>query len=247
MVDFVEAIKRPLRTDPVTIVLGVLFTIFPPARPLVHGLGIELSRRTLNQNPHMPAFDDFVDIFLSGLIVFVIVILYFLPALLLLLAGLAVSFPLIVEIVRNLSVNPLVSIQMLMTWVIGGAFWGALTLLVALVAAIMAPVGVQLYAHDKRIGSAFAFGRISEVVGTFPYWVSWILMMGYGIVLIGLVGLLSIPAFNALSLVFLGVAMYLWWMTWYIVMAETVRESGVLGKKHPHHASSPKKWKSKKR
>lgn len=254
MVDFVEAVKRPLRTDPVTIVLGVLFTILLPTRPLMHGLGLELSRRTLNGNEQMPQFDDFVDLFLSGLMVFVIVILYFLPALLVLLLGAAVSLPLVGHILQSLTVNPIMAIQSLMLLIVGGAVFGGISLLLSLVASIMLPVGVQLFAHDKKIASAFAFRRIWSVVGTLQYWISWILLMGYGIALLGVVALLSIPEFNALSIVFLGLAMYLWWMTWYIVMSDTVKESGVLGKGHTHashhvnHSSSKKsgaKWKKK--
>ncbi len=253
MVDFVEAVKRPLRTDPVTIVLGVLFTILLPTRPLMHGRALELSLRTLNGNDQMPQVDDFVDLFLSGLMVFVIVILYFLPALLVLLLGAAVSLPLVGHILQSLTVNPIMAIQSLMLLIVGGAIFGGISLLLSLVAAIMLPVGVQLFAHDKKIASAFAFRRIWSVVGTLQYWISWILLMGYGIVLLGVVALLSIPEFNALSVVFLGLAMYLWWMTWYIVMSDTVKESGVLGKGHTHashHMSHTKKsgakWKKKK-
>ncbi|MFH0970665.1 MAG: DUF4013 domain-containing protein [Candidatus Diapherotrites archaeon] len=229
MVDFVEAVKRPLRADPVTIVLGVLFAIFPPTRPLLHGLGIELSRRTFHQNDRMPMFDDFVDSFLSGLIVFVIAILFFLPALLVLLFGAAASLPLIMEIIRNIPLNIGASVQGVMFLAIGGAIIGSIALFLFIIAAIMLPVGVQLYAHDKRVSSAFSFEKILRVVGTAKYWISWILMIGYGIVLVGIVTLLSLPEFNALSVVFLGIASYLWWMTLYIVMSETVRSSGVLG------------------
>jgi hypothetical protein len=254
MVDFVEAVKRPLRTDPVTIVLGVLFAILLPTRPLLHGLGLELSRRNMNGNAHMPQFDDFVDLFLSGLMVFVIVILYFLPTLIVLLVGAAASMGLVLNILQSLTVNPVLAIQSLMLLIVGGAVFGSLALVLSLLAAIMLPVGVQFFAHDKKIASAFAFRRIWSVVGTLQYWISWVLLMGYGIALLGVVALLSIPEFNALSVVFLGLAMYLWWMTWYIVMSDTVKESGALsnGRSHAsHHMShsskkSGAKWKKKK-
>ncbi len=220
----------------------------------MHGLGLELSRRTLNGNDRMPQFDDFVDLFLSGLMVFVIVILYFLPALIVLMIGAAASIPLIISILQSLTVAPVVAVQSLMLLIVGGALFGGIALLLSLAAALMLPVGVQLFAHDKKIASAFAFRRIWGVVGTLQYWVSWILLTGYAIVLLGVVALLSIPEFNALSVVFLGLAMYLWWMTWYIVMADTVKESGILGKSHAHaahHATHSKqtsgaKWKKKK-
>lgn len=250
MVDFVEAVKRPLRTDPVTIILGILFSIpLPvlfPLRPLMHGLGLELSRRTMNKNDSMPQFDDFVDLFLSGLMVFVIVILYFLPALLVLLIGAVASLPLIGSIIQNLAINPAFSVQSLMVLIVSGALFGGVALLLSLIAAVMLPVGVQLFAHEKRIGSAFQFKKIWSVVGTLQYWISWLLLTGYGIVLVGIVALLSIPEFNALSAVFFGLATYLWWMTWYIVMADTVKESGIFGRVSHTTAKHSVKWKKKK-
>ncbi|MEK6821165.1 MAG: DUF4013 domain-containing protein [archaeon] len=244
MVDFIEAVKRPLRADPVTIAMGVIFGIFPFTRPLLHGLGIEAARRTFTGNTEMPGFDDFIDAFLSGLVVLVITILFFLPALGVLALGAAAAFPLVMDILRNIPINPSVSVQALMTLVVGGAIFGSVALLLSLLAAIMLPVAVQLYAHDKHVSSAFSFRKIFRVVATAPYWIATVLMMGYGIALLGLVSVISLPEFNALSVVFLGIAFYMWWMTWYIVMSQVVHESGVLGHtKHAHETTTKRKKK----
>lgn len=228
MIDFVEAVKRPLRTDPITIVLGVLFTVFTPLRPLMHGLGIELSRRTQHGNETMPKFDDFVDLFLSGLIVYVIAIIYFIPMILALIAGAAVSLPSLFSILQNFSGAPGIAMKSFLVLIATSAVFGVIAFLAGFLAAVMLPVGIQLYAHDKKIGSAFDWPRIWKVVSHAQYWVTWILLMGFGIVLLGVIAILSIPEFNALSILFLGAAGYLWWMTAYIMFAETVKEAGVL-------------------
>ncbi len=234
MMDFVEAVKRPLRTDSMTIILGIIFTIFPFTRPLLHGLGIELARRTQQHNDHMPKFDDFVDLFLSGLIMFVVVILYFLPAILALVIGVSSSFPALLSLSQHFVSAPVLALRNFILLVSQSAAWGALALVFGFLASVMAPIGIQLYARDKRIGSAFQFSRVWKAVSTGHYWVSWVLMMGYAVVLLGIVTLLSIPEFNALSLIFLGIAGYMWWMTWYIMFAEVANDSGIF-KVNPHH------------
>lgn len=236
MIDFVEAVKRPWKTDPITIVLGTLFAIFAPLRPLLHGLGVESARRTQSGNETMPHFSDFVDMYLSGLLVIVVGILYFVPAILVLLAGALVSLPLIGNIFVSMAQNPILSAQSFLGLLINGAAYGSLALVLIFLATLMAPIGIQLFAHDKKIGSAFQFSKIWKVVSMADYWVTWLLLMAYGIVLVGFVAILSIPSFNSLSGLFLGVAGYMWWMTSYIMFGEVVKDAGILkvhaGSKH---------------
>src|ERR1700752_3308881 len=100
MVHYIEAIQRPLKTDFTTIILGTIFMgmhflghlltvtfgsfagIFSLLGLFVHGLGIEVARNTQKNSKVMPHFSDYVDAFFSGLMVYVIGIIYFLPALL---------------------------------------------------------------------------------------------------------------------------------------------------------------------
>ncbi|MDP2666810.1 MAG: DUF4013 domain-containing protein [Candidatus Diapherotrites archaeon] len=225
MIHFVEAVKRPLKTNPVTVMLGVLFSTFIPLQAFVHGLGIEAARRTLRSQDTMPHFDDFVDAFLTGLMVFVVTVLYFLPAMLLLVGGIAVSFPFLVSIVSQILLYPFASLQSLMTLLLGSPVVGGLVVLLGFLAAIMLPVGLQFFAHDKRVGSAFQFSKILPVIVSPHYWITWLLMAAYGLVLLGLVTILSAPGFSIISLILAGIAWYMWWMTWYTMMGESVREA----------------------
>jgi hypothetical protein len=254
MIDFVEAVKRPWKTDPITIVLGTLFAIFTPLRPLLHGLGVETARRAQSGNETMPHFSDFVDMYLSGLLVIVVGILYFVPALIVLFAGALVSLPLVWSIFQSMAQNPILSVQSFVGLLVNGAVFGALALILVFLATLMAPIGIQFFAHDKKIGSAFQFSKIWKVVSTADYWVTWLLLMAYGIVLIGFVAILSLPEFNALSALFLGVAGYMWWMTSYIMFGEVVKDSGVLsghssarGHTHASHHTAAKRSFAKKK
>jgi hypothetical protein len=230
MVDFAEAVKRPLRADPVTIALGVLFALIYPLRPLLHGFGVETARRTQRGHEKMPQFDDFIDMYLSGLIVLVILILYFVPAALLLVAGALASIPLLMSTATGMVYANGFLIMQLLPAVAGGAF-GAVALFFGLLACITAPIGIQLYAHNKRIGSAFEFGKIFQVISRGEYWVTWLLLVAYGVVLIGAVGILTTPI-NLLTILLGGVASYLWLMTAYTLFAENVQNSGVLSAKY---------------
>lgn len=256
MIDFVEAVKRPWKTDPITIVLGTLFAVFAPLRPLLHGLGVESARRTQTGNETMPHFSDFVDMYLSGLLVIVVGILYFLPALLALFAGALVSLPLVWAIFQSMAQNPILSVQSFIGLLVNGAVFGAIALILIFLATLMAPIGIQFFAHDKKVGSAFQFSKIWKVVSMADYWVTWLLLMAYGIVLIGFVAILSIPSFNALSGLFLGVAAYMWWMTSYIMFGEVVKDSGMLNahaghtKNHTHashHQTAKRSLRKKKK
>ena len=236
MIDFVEAVKRPWKTDPITIVLGTLFSVFMPLRPLLHGLGVESARRSQAGNETMPHFSDFVDMYLSGLLVIVVGILFFVPALVVLFLGALVSVPLLSTIFLSMAQNPILSVQSFIGLLVNGAVFGAISLILVFLATIMAPIGIQLFAHDKKVGSAFQLSKIWKVVSAADYWVTWLLLMAYGVVLIGFVAILSIPNFNALSGLFMGAATYMWWMTSYIMFGEVVKDSGVLhGSTHHNH------------
>lgn len=254
MIDFVEAVKRPWKTDPITIVLGTLFAVFTPLRPLLHGLGVESARRAQAGNETMPHFSDFIDMYLSGLLVIVISILYFLPALIVLFAGAIISLPLVWGIFQSMAQNPILSVQSIISLLVNGAIFGALALILVFLATVMAPIGIQLFAHTKKISSAFQFSKIWKVVSMADYWVTWLLLMAYGIVLIGFVAILSIPNFNALSGLFLGAAGYMWWMTSYIMFGEVVKDSGVLnmhsskyGHSHASHHHAKRSFAKKKK
>ena len=248
MMDFVEAVKRPLRTDPVTIVLGIFFMVFLPLRPLLHGLGIETARRTQQNHETMPHFDDFIDLFLSGLIALVVAVLFFLPALIVLMMATKLPFTFFFDMIATMASRPLFAINQLFMLAAGTGVLGIITLITGFLASIMAPVGIQLFAHDKKIGSAFEFSKLMRVVTTAEYWVTWLLLLAYGIVLLGLVAILSIPEFNVLSALFLAAAGYLWWMTAYILFAETVKDSGVLnGRGNASHTTSFKRKLAKKK
>jgi fumarate reductase subunit C len=240
MIDFVEAVKRPWKTDPITIVLGTLFAVFAPLRPLLHGLGVESARRPQSGNETMPHFSDFVDMYLSGLLVIVTGVLFFVPALIVLLLGALITIPLVWNIFMSMAQNPILSVQSFIGLLVNGAVFGALALILTFFAMLMAPIGIQLFAHDKKIGSAFQLSKIWKVISMSDYWITWLLLMAYGVVLVGVVAILSIPSFNALSGLFMGAAAYTWWMTSYIMFAEVVKDSGVLHGHAVHHTTSAK-------
>lgn len=227
MINFVEAVKRPLRTDPITVMLGVFFSVFVPLQAFVHGLGIETARRALKGSDGMPHFDDFIDAFFTGIMVMVITVLYFLPATLILIGGLSISFGFLTQIVSQILTQPFVSVQSMMNLLIASAGTGALVVFLGFVATIMLPIGLQLFAHDKRVASAFQFNKILPVLLTPHYWITWLLLLAYGLVLLGLVTILSAPGFSIIGLILGGIAWYMWWMTWYTMMAESVVQAGV--------------------
>lgn len=244
MVEFVEAIKRPLKTDLITVVLGTVFMgmrvlgvlltawfgvivggILAALSLFVHGLGVEASRRVMHKDHSMPHFDDYVDLFFTGLMVFVIGILYFLPAMIVMGMGITNSIPLILEILGKAIWQPDVAVEGLLLLVLRGAVYGLLTLILSLLALIMLPIAIQLYAKNKELGDAFNFAHILNVVATPHYWMSWAVLAGYGVLLVGIAIIISTLSALVLTIPAFGLAMYLWWMTFYTLFAETTMEA----------------------
>lgn len=258
MVEFLEAIKRPLKTDLTTVVLGSAFMAFHVLggaitvifgtvlggilsllSVLTHGLGIEASRRTIRNDHSMPAFDDYIDLFFTGLMVWVIGVLYFLPAMIAIAFGVANSFPLIFSVFHNAVWSPVEALQGLLLLILNGAVYGLIALVLGILATLMVPIAVQLYAKNKQLGDAFRFSDILNVVATKEYWMSWAVLAGYAVVLLGVSTILSTLSLFILAIPALGVSSYLWWITWYTLFADVTHE--VMGThKHPtakHHAA----------
>ncbi len=263
MVEFVEAIKRPLKTDLITVVLGTVFMgmrvlgvlltgfgvivggILAALSLLVHGLGVEASRRVMHKDHSMPHFDDYVDLFFTGLMVFVIGILYFLPAMIVMGMGIANSIPLILGMMGTALWDPTMAVQGLLLLVLRGAVYGLLTLILSLLALIMLPVAIQLYAKNKELGDAFNFGHILNVVATPSYWMSWAVLAGYGVLLVGIAIIISTLSALVLTIPAFGLAMYLWWMTFYTLFAETTMEASVGNTRRAAHKASGRSSSSK--
>ncbi len=258
MVEFLEAIKRPLKTDLTTVVLGSAFMAFHVLggaltvifgtlvggllsllSVLTHGLGIEASRRTIRNDHSMPRFDDYVDLFFSGLMVWVIFLLYFLPAMIVILFGVANSFPLVYGVFHNIIWQPLAAVQGFLLLILSGAVYGLIALVLGILALLMFPIAVQFYAKNKQLGDAFKFPEILNVVATKEYWMSWAVAAGYGVVLIGIATIISTLSLFTLLIPAFGFASYLWIVTWYTLFADVTHQ--VMGThKHPtakHHAS----------
>ncbi len=232
MVDFVEAVKRPLKTDPVTVVLGIVFRAIPVLDAFVYGLGVDAARRTQQGKDSMPAFHDFVDAFFSGLMTYVIVILYFIPALAVLGIGVVNSIPILASVfsnaISNPGMNPALVAKGIIELAINSVVFGALTVFLGLMAALMLPIAISFFSYRKKIGDAFLFGKILNVVATAEYWVSTILLLAYAVVLVGLSAILSTLSGGILFIPAQAAAGYLWLITAFTLYAETVRDSGEL-------------------
>lgn len=173
---------------------------------LVYGYILRVLRRRLDNDPHPPVFDEWGELLVNGLQVFVIGIIYmFIPVL-----------------VGAITAGG--SILAIATGTRGGSAAGMaglivgflLTLVLSLVFGYVAVAAIVNFAREDRLGAAFDFATLRTIVFDGDYAVAWLLsvavLIGAGIV----AGLLNIvPFLGAIIGAFIGfyaqiMAGYLW-------------------------------------
>ncbi len=128
---------------------GVLLSVIPVANFLTDGYRYRLFQGGAQGNMEMPEWKGWQDLFVRGLLFFLVQLVYFLPALLILLFSLLVA-----------GRQPAGSGDGVMT---AGLTLGLLLLLLA---ALLLPMGWAHFAATGRFGSAFEFGIIVSLIKT---------------------------------------------------------------------------------
>jgi hypothetical protein len=183
-----DALSYPTRGDDGLKTMGIggvlnLFSFLLLPIPLVFGYYVRVLAATANGDDEPPAFDDWGDLFVTGLKAFLVTFAYYLiPALaFLLLGGLGA-----------------------LTGSRGGALAGmAVAFLVSGVLGValtyVSPAALANFAATGSVGAAFAFGDIKSIVFSGEYFVAWLL--GFVVLVAGglVIGLLNVvPIFGTI-------------------------------------------------
>lgn len=131
--------------------LGILFSwlIIPAllAALLLNGYGIEITRRVIRGDPDaLPEWDNWGELLIDGVKLFVIQIVYFLPV-----------------IIIGLCMGPAVGIASENAEEVGqvfGAFMGCLNFLWGIVAGLFLPAAVAFFVVEDDLSAAFRFGDV---------------------------------------------------------------------------------------
>ncbi len=204
MVDYIKAFKRPF-TNAWNLLIGCVFEIVPLVNFIVLGYQLECSKGT----EALPEWKDLKELFIKGVLAFVILVLYMLPALLIfftLSAGLIVLFGLpALAALKHGDLSVLTgSLALFILAEIVLAF------ILFLPSSFLTPVALIAYERTRRFGEAFNFKAIFKKAFTKEYFTAWLVVCLYSIplTLVGLVLSFFIPFVSVLPAYAVGVTAY---------------------------------------
>ncbi|MFH1544997.1 MAG: DUF4013 domain-containing protein [archaeon] len=187
MVDYVEAIKRPF-TDLTALVIGIIMAIIPVVNIFVPaGYAVKSAQKTFGKDNALPKWDNWGDIIVKGIVVFIIDIIYMIPAFIFLALGVAGMFavlfdkiPMTVWESGNMMAIQTQFFSLIPELLAAGGIPLIIGVILAVVAAFITPMAVIFYAKENRFGAAFKVGEVLKTVLTGPYIISWIIVIIYG-------------------------------------------------------------------
>ncbi|MBU4242306.1 MAG: DUF4013 domain-containing protein [Nanoarchaeota archaeon] len=169
--DFQSAFKKPF-TDVKKLIIGILLSIVPIVNFFATGFMMETAKMEMKKKKMLPEWAAWGDLFVKGLLAFVISILYALPMIII---GAYVAWPLLKSAIG--------------TGVVPMAMWGGLSggiavvLLLGLLVAYIAPSALLHFVKDGKFGAAFQFGSVFKKAFKKEYFLAWIVAMLYSLVL----------------------------------------------------------------
>ncbi len=171
--DYIDAIKRPF-SDWKKLLIGCVLNIIPIVNLFSMGYALQASKLTLNKKKNLPEWTNWKDLFVNGFLLFVISMIYMIPAMIALVFALGSGL----------------SVGLLTEDPFSGILAAGPILVVALVLMIIfgyfSPLAAVNFAKTNKFSSAFDFKLILKKTLTKTYFVAWIVavLLGIGITLI---------------------------------------------------------------
>ncbi len=191
--DIEEEIKFPTKDSEwiVKVLIGGILGIIPIINFIEYGYILKVMKGAIDGNPGMPKWDDWGNLFINGLIVFIIWLIYLIIPILII----SVSASGIMAAALSGNMN-------LIAGMIAGAIGGILIgLLLALVLGFLVPMAMAMYTKENSFGAAFRIGEVvSRIKSVFAdYIIVYIVLL---VLLFVLALLNSIPILGFLIWIF---------------------------------------------
>lgn len=224
MVNYTNAIKKPFLNIG-NLIIGILLSILPIIRWFAKGYILESSGLTKNRVPinKSPKWHNFGDLFIKGLLASIISVVYFIPAIIILLIGaIAIFTSLVVNfistntfdaIIRGQASTDMIQQIVQQNWVnflpsliaIFPIF--LLALLLGIVAFYVIPSATLTYISTNDFGQSFNLRRVFKKAFRSKYFVAWLIAIIITAVLSILLHFIPIVG-NALAYFIAGVISY---------------------------------------
>lgn len=171
MVNYSEAFKRPFQ-DIKKLLIGTVLYLIPIVNFLAFGYQLFCAKSAMKKDYKLPEWENWGDLFVKGLLSVIIGVIYFIPALIVLLFFAGTSFfaylSLGMEIIPNLTAD------------LGSGL--VVFVILALLAAYVSPMAIMSFVETFNFKDAFKFSKVFRKSFTGKYFVTWLLMQLYSII-----------------------------------------------------------------
>lgn len=183
MTNYESAIKRPFQ-DVKKLIIGCFLNIIPLVNLISTGYILKAAKNTLNKKNELPEWEDWGNLFITGLTAAIIGLIYALP-------GLIVIFAAVGSIVFGMIMGPAGALDVASIIASGGVLF-VIALIWIIVAAFIAPMAVIRYVDKGEFSAAFAFGEIIKKIFTGEYVGAWLIMIIYGLIVTAVLSMVPI-------------------------------------------------------
>jgi len=235
--DFIKAIKRPF-TDFNKLSIGVLFLMIPYVNIItnffVRGYRLEVAKTSMNKKSDMPKWQDFWNLFLRGLLSWIVGLIYLLPGIIMIFISLGSTIYTIVSqygINQGLSLGNSLSDQLIQNSLLQNISMIPVFIagiLLTMLGAYLTPLAIVRYAEKYKFKSAFDLGVIFKKTFSGNYFLAILAVIVYSFVLSLVVstvslgyGTLNIQYLTAvLNIVLSGLSSFMIAVTSYTIFGE---------------------------
>jgi len=195
-----DAIRYPSSDWKKVIILGLLFLISFLIIPifLATGYGFRALKASIAGFDELPEFDEWGEMFVDGLKVFVVQIVYMIVPMIIIIAGVFGSLSM-VSPDTGMITNPTA-----FTGLLGGTV--IIGVILAIILGLIETIAIAHMAYnDSELGAAFRFGEILDVISQIGWvdYIIWYIVVGIIAAFIGFVGsfISAIPVIGAIIVV----------------------------------------------
>lgn len=191
--DITEEVKFPTKDSEwiTKVLIGGIIGIIPIVNFISYGYSVKVMKGAIGGNPGLPKWEDWGDLFIKGLMAFIIVLIYMIIPILV--TGISIGGALIAIFSGELE-----TLETILAGAMGGILIG---LVLALIALLLIPMALSMFVKEDSVGAAFRIGevisRIKSVIG--DYIMVYVILIILGVIM----GLFRIiPILGILIMVF---------------------------------------------
>jgi hypothetical protein len=157
------------------VIIGGLLSIFPIINFIAYGYEFKVMKNAMNKKPGLPEWKNFIDLFMKGLIIFIIVFIFMIVPMIIF--GFLAGVSIISNLVYGFSNPYAIVASILPALIIGG--------ILILIIGFILPMAIAMYIKSDKIDSAFKFNEIiNRIKSVFSeYLTSYIVILILGFIL----------------------------------------------------------------